>query len=53
MLEEDIEPQSTLGGRRIDTSHANIGLIHEWIAACEARHDEFCLPIATKELDEI
>ncbi|KAN0099764.1 Heterokaryon incompatibility protein (HET) domain containing protein [Hyaloscypha variabilis] len=53
MLEKDIEPQATLGGRQIDSHNINVDLIHKWVEACAERHDESCLPTAMKELEEI
>jgi hypothetical protein len=53
MLEEGSEQQTTLGGRQIDSHNIDVDLINRWIAACVERHDEFCLPTATKELHEI
>jgi hypothetical protein len=53
MLEKDIEPQATLGGRQIDSHNINVDMIHEWVEACAERHDESCLPTATRELEEI
>lgn len=53
MLEKDIEPQATLGGRQIDSHNINVDMIHKWVEACAERHDESCHPTAMKELEEI
>ena len=53
LLEKDIESQSSLGGRRIDFHDINVDLILSWVRSCLERHDEACLPVPTKELEEI
>ncbi|KAH0565586.1 hypothetical protein GP486_001019 [Trichoglossum hirsutum] len=53
VLEKDLESQHTLGGRQIDSRNINVNLILNWVEACTKRHDGSCLPVPTKELEEI
>jgi hypothetical protein len=53
LLEKDVGPQSSLGGRRINSHDINVDLILSWVDSCVKRHDEACLPVPTKELEEI
>ena len=53
LLEKDIETESTLGGRVIDSVDLNVNLILEWVQRCEKLHDESCLPVSTEALSKI
>jgi hypothetical protein len=53
LAEEDVGLERTLGGRRINSLDINVKLILAWVDACMKRHDEFCMPVQTKELEEI
>ncbi|KIN02953.1 hypothetical protein OIDMADRAFT_27430 [Oidiodendron maius Zn] len=52
-LVDDVRSDRTLGGRRINSRELNVELILNWVHACVKRHDEFCLPVPTKDLEEI
>jgi len=53
LVENDIGPQRTLGGRRINSHETNVQMILSWIDACVKRHDAACLPVPTKDLEEV
>jgi len=52
-MERDVGPQRTLGGRRIDYHDTNVNMILDWISRCVKNHDGACLPVQTKDLEEI
>ncbi|KAL8686782.1 MAG: hypothetical protein Q9218_006869 [Villophora microphyllina] len=37
---------------RIDSHNININLILEWVEACTERHDKYCRPVPTKDLNQ-
>jgi hypothetical protein len=53
LIENDIGTQRTLGGRRIDSRESNVDMILGWIKACAERHEAACLPVPTKDLEEV
>lgn len=53
IMENDITPERTLGGKLIDPYEINMHMILHWIASCMERHDEACLPVPTKDLEAI
>jgi len=53
MVENDAGPQRTLGGRQVDSHRININMILSWIDSCIKRHDEACVPVPTKDLEEV
>ena len=53
VVEDDIGPQRTLGGRRINSREINVNLVLSWIDSCMKRHDEVCAPVPTKDLEEV
>ncbi|KAF8864497.1 HET-domain-containing protein, partial [Acephala macrosclerotiorum] len=53
LVENDIGPQRTLGGRKIDSHETKVDIILGWISACVKHHDAACLPVATKDLEEV
>lgn len=53
LAENDVKPQRTLGGRRIDSHEINVDMILSWIDSCIKRHDSACTPVDTKDLEEV
>ena len=53
LVESDVRPERSLGGRRIDTHQINFEMILGWIDSCVKRHDESCVPVPTKDLEEV
>ena len=53
LLETDIGPEHTLGGRRIDSVDINADFILGWVKKCEKLHDRSCTPVSTPAPDEI
>jgi hypothetical protein len=53
MVENDIGPQKTLGGRLVDSHEINVNMILGWIDSCMKRHDAACAPVPTKDLEEV
>lgn len=53
ILEEDVGTQRTLGGRRIDSHEMNVEMVIGWVESCMERHDVACLPVHTKNLEDV
>ena len=53
LLESDLGPGRTLGGRLIDSASINFDQILQWISTCQKLHNETCVPVHTEELNEI
>jgi hypothetical protein len=53
LVESDIGPQRTLGGREIDSHETKVDMILGWINACVKNHDASCLPVPTTDLEEV
>lgn len=53
LLDSDLEPTRTLGGRYVNPLTIDYKMILEWISSCQMLHNETCLPVHTDELREI
>ena len=53
MMENNMGPRRTLGGKRIDPHEINIDTILHWVASCMERHDSACRPAPTKDLETV
>ena len=53
LLEEDLEPNRTLGGRQIRQDKIDISVIQQWLSSCSGQHGTTCAPIFTPDLRKI
>ena len=53
LLENDIGPEHTLGGRQLDSDEMNVNMVLDWVQACMDRHDESCTPVPTEDLEQV
>jgi hypothetical protein len=53
IMESDIGSQRSLGGRLVDHRTIDVGMILGWIESCMRLHDEACIPVATKNLEDV
>ena len=50
---DDADYATTLGGRLIESSSLNTGLIEEWLSTCLRLHGRNCTPVYTEDLQGI
>ncbi|KAK0510988.1 hypothetical protein JMJ35_006540 [Cladonia borealis] len=50
---DDADYATTLGGRLIESSSLNTGLIEEWLSTCLRLHGRDCTPVYTEDLQGI
>ena len=53
LMDDDLEPQRTLGGRKISQYRMNVEVVGEWLASCSRLHGADCAPVFTEELHGI
>lgn len=50
LLEEDLGPQRTLGGKLISSNRIDINVVQGWLSSCMELHEDACAPVKTSQL---
>jgi hypothetical protein len=53
MIEDDIDYETTLGGRQINPNHLDIDIVQGWLSSCCRLHPIGCSPLWTENLRDI
>jgi hypothetical protein len=53
LLEDDLGPHRTLGGRRIRQDEIDISVIKQWLSSCLGQHGPACAPLFTPDLRKV